>query len=78
VTARRPAPLLEELQRTEIFEAVERAGLDRRAFDQADGGPSDVARLERRPGGGSSSASVLRHQRPTATVGFARPGAPRP
>jgi hypothetical protein len=30
--------LLEELQRTAIFEAVERAGLDKNAFDLADDG----------------------------------------
>jgi hypothetical protein len=38
VTARRPTPLLEELQRTAIFAAVERAGFDKTAFDLADDG----------------------------------------
>jgi hypothetical protein len=38
VTARRPTPLLEELQRTAIFEAFERADFDKNTFDLADDG----------------------------------------
>jgi hypothetical protein len=56
--ARHPTPLLEELQRTAIFEAVERAGLDKNAFDLADDGTE--VRVEHRL---SASCFTLSHDK---------------